>query len=176
MRFLVLLAVLFAGCSVTARPRLLVVTATAGFRHDSIPTAEQVIERLANARGLDIVFVRDEEAMLRHLTARELQSVSAVLFVNTTGELPAAARESLLTWIRNGGTFAGFHAAADTWHSSSEYVSMLGAEFDHHPEPFEATIDIRGARFLLGPRSSRGDLARGLVRAAPRWRFVVDHR
>jgi hypothetical protein len=156
LRLFVLLAVLFAGCSVTARPRLLVVTATAGFRHDSIGAAETVIERLANARGIEVVFARDEAAMIRHLTARELQSISAVFFVNTTGELPSSARDALLAWVAAGGTFAGFHSAADTWHSSPPYISMLGAEFESHPDQSEVVIDIvdpahKSTRTLTSP-------------------------
>jgi type 1 glutamine amidotransferase len=142
LRHFLLIAVLFAGCSVTAKPRLLVVTATAGFRHDSIATAETVVERLANARGIEVVFARDEAAMLQRLTARELQSISAVCFINTTGELPASAREALLTWIAAGGTFVGFHAASDTWHFSPEYIAMVGAEFESHPDQSTVTIDV----------------------------------
>lgn len=156
MRLFVLLAVLVAGCSVTARPRLLVVTATAGFRHDSIATAEMVIERLATARGVDVLYARDESEMRTRLTARELQSISAVFFVNTTGELPATTREALLTWIRGGGTFAGFHSATDTWHASPEYISMIGAEFESHPDPSEVVIDVvdpthKATRTLVTP-------------------------
>lgn len=142
MRFFVLLAVFLAGCSLTARPRLLVVTATAGFRHDSIGAAEEVMERLAGGHDLEIYFARDEAAMLSRLTARELQSFHAVFFINTTGELPAAARDALLTWIAGGGNFVGFHAASDTWHSSPEYISMLGAEFESHPDQSEVVIDV----------------------------------
>ena len=142
MRLLLLLAVFFAGCSVTARPRLLVVTATAGFRHESIGTAESVVERLANARGIEVVFARDEAAMIQRLTARELQSISAVFFLNTTGELPSSARDALLAWIHAGGTFAGFHAASDTWHASPQYIAMIGAEFESHPDQATVTIDV----------------------------------
>jgi type 1 glutamine amidotransferase len=71
-----------------------------------------------------------------------LREVRAVFFVNTTGELPAPALRALLDWVQAGGTFAGFHSAADTWHGSSDYIAMLGAEFASHPADFDATIVV----------------------------------
>ena len=124
---------------------LIVVTATAGFRHDSIEAAEQVIAQLAAARGAQVVFVRTEDEMRAKLTPETLRSAGAVLFVNTTGELPAESRAALLQWVARGGTFAGVHSASDTWHSSPEFIEMLGGEFDSHPPDFVAKIVVEDA-------------------------------
>jgi type 1 glutamine amidotransferase len=114
---------------------IVVVTATAGFRHDSIPTAEQVIATIGErTRWFDVTFVREESQMPAALSAEALADVKLVMFVNTTGKLAPESRAPLLAWIRNGGTFLGVHSASDTWHDSPDYIEMLGGEFDSHPK------------------------------------------
>ncbi|HUR81378.1 MAG TPA: ThuA domain-containing protein [Thermoanaerobaculia bacterium] len=119
--------------------RILVVTATAGFRHDSIPVAEETIREFAAARGAEVEFARNDEELREHIG---FHGLDAVFFVNTTGELAGDARQSLLAWIARGGTFVGIHSATDTWHTSPDYIEMIGAEFVTHPPDFEATIRV----------------------------------
>lgn len=121
---------------------ILVVTATAGFRHDSIPAAEETIARLAPRLGASVAFARTEEETARALTADALRGVQVVMFVNTTGELDVPARDDLLQWIERGGAFVGVHSASDTWHEWPAYVDMLGAEFESHPVQYVAQIDV----------------------------------
>ncbi|PYQ51435.1 MAG: hypothetical protein DMF59_07895 [Acidobacteria bacterium] len=128
------LALLFLSFPAFAAERIIVVTVTEGFRHDSIPTAERVIADIAPRLGFEINFVRDESELAIGLSPAALQSAKAVMFVNTTGDLPVPLRESLLAWIANGGSFIGVHSASDTWHEWPAYIEMLGGEFDHHPD------------------------------------------
>jgi len=121
---------------------LLVVTATAGFRHDSIPTAEEVIARLAPRLGASVSYARTEEEMARALTADALRGVDVVLFVNTTGELAVPSRDDLLRWIAAGGSFVGVHSATDTWHDWPAYIDMIGGEFESHPAQYVAHIVV----------------------------------
>jgi type 1 glutamine amidotransferase len=121
---------------------ILVVTATAGFRHDSIPTAEGVIAGLAPRLGASVVFARTEDEMARTLNAEVLRGVDVVMFVNTTGELDVPRRDDLLQWIAGGGSFIGLHSASDTWHAWPAYIDMLGAEFESHPDQYVAQIDV----------------------------------
>lgn len=141
MRWTLLFALLVTF-PLLARPRILVVTATAGFRHDSIEIAEQVLGAIAAEQNVDLDFARNEDELRQRIG---FHGLSAVFFVNTTGELPAEARQSLLAWILRGGTFAGIHSATDTWHSSPEYLEMIGAEFATHPPDAEATIVVEDA-------------------------------
>jgi uncharacterized protein len=115
------------------RPVLLVVTATAGFRHSSIELAEETLASMAAPRNVEVVFAPTEDEVAARLTPAELQSVTAVFFVNSTGDLPPSAARALVAWVREGGMFIGIHSASDTWHSDPEYLEMLGGEFDHHP-------------------------------------------
>jgi hypothetical protein len=132
--------------SMMAADRLVVVTATAGFRHDSIETAEQVIAGIAaRTRWFEVVFARDEDEMATMLSADSLRAAKLVMFVNTTGELQLPSRSALLDWIAGGGSFMGVHSASDTWHEWPEYIAMLGGEFDHHPDQTTRTIFVDDA-------------------------------
>lgn len=104
-----------------------------GYRHASIPVAEATIASLARA-----CFFR---------TAGELQSFDpaefdVVMFVNTTGELPLPDRDALVRWVREGGAFIGVHSASDTFHEFTDYLDMLGGEFDFHREEHTAAIVV----------------------------------
>jgi type 1 glutamine amidotransferase len=125
-----------------ARPRLLIVTATAGFRHSSIELAEETLASMAASRNVEVVFARTEDEVAVRLTPAELQSVTAVFFVNSTGDLPPSAARALVAWVRDGGTFVGIHSASDTWHGDPEYLDMLGGEFDHHPAEANGEIVV----------------------------------
>jgi type 1 glutamine amidotransferase len=128
--------------SAQAVDRVIVVTATAGFRHEeAIETAESVIAEIASrSRLFEPFFARTEEEAVQALSTASLRNARLVMFVNTTGEIATASRPALLQWVSSGGAFIGVHAAADTWHESPEYIEMLGGEFDRHPD--ETTVDV----------------------------------
>jgi uncharacterized protein len=118
---------------------VIVVTATDGYRHESIETAERVI---ASLPSIDAKFVRTPEEIPSALSAEALASARVVMFVNTTGELPWPERQRLLDWIAAGGSFIGVHSASDTWHEWPEYIAMLGGEFESHPEQMTAEVVV----------------------------------
>lgn len=122
--------------------RVLVVTATTGYRHSSIETAEAVMAQLGARAGFEVEYARDEEEMTAALRTDHLQSIKAVIFANTTGNLAVESRDNLLDWIRAGGSFIGVHSASDTWHEWPDYIAMLGGEFDHHPDQTLAAITV----------------------------------
>lgn len=138
-----LLLLFTMSTAAVAADRVLVVTATAGYRHDSIETAEQVISQIAvKTRWYEAIFARNEEEMSQQLSVEALQSVKVVLFANTSGELPIQAKQNLLRWIEGGGAFIGVHSASDTWHDSSDYIGMLGGEFMSHPDQTTVLIIV----------------------------------
>ncbi|HEY8133024.1 MAG TPA: ThuA domain-containing protein [Thermoanaerobaculia bacterium] len=137
---------LFAALPVMATDRVVVVTVTEGFRHDSIETAEMVIGDIGRRRlGFDVTFARDEAELATALSPEALRNVKLVMFVNTTGDLQLPARETLLQWISAGGSFIGVHSASDTWHEWPQYIEMLGGEFDHHPDQTTRAIFVENA-------------------------------
>lgn len=120
-----------AGAAST-EPRVLVVTETAGFHHDSITAARGWLRRLGQrTKRFDTVLL----ARARDLTARRLDRAGAVVFLNTSGEvsLGKGGRSRLLRFVREGGGLVGTHSATDTLSRWSEWGPLIGALFSHHP-------------------------------------------
>ena len=121
-------------------PKVLVVTATSGYRHESIETAERVIASMAAAGRFVPFFIRTEKELPAALSDESLAGTRVVMLVNTTGDLKWPERQRLLDWVAAGGSFVGVHSAADTWHDWPEYLEMLGGEFETHPP--ESQVDV----------------------------------
>jgi uncharacterized protein len=126
-----------AQTSATAS-RVVVVTHTAGFRHDSIPVAETTIERLGRDSGLfEVAFCRSADDVRRMLTPAALSGVAAVVFANTTGNIGIPDLDAFLAWLGGGRGFVGIHSASDTYHDAPAFLDMLGNEFDKHGKQTE---------------------------------------
>ena len=109
------------------RPRLLLYTRTADYRHDSIPAAVAAVRTL----GPFEVDATEDPAALE----APLDAYAAVVFLSTSGEvLTPAGRERLAGYVESGGGFAGVHAAACTEYDWPYYGELLGARFARHPE------------------------------------------
>lgn len=135
--------------------RLLVITATAGYRHDSIPATVAAIEALA--APFDLVVERlDGPAPLPHLA---LDGVTAVVLAQTTGDfLAPEAAQALERFVRAGGGLLAVHAAADAHYGWPAYEELLGAWFRAHPPGLQTTVvrfaeDAPGFHALDGGRS-----------------------
>ena len=116
-----------------APKRLLVVTVTKGFRHDSIPAAERVLQQLSEQnRAFTVDFARTDDELRAKTTEQALAGYDGVVFANTSGDLPLADREAFLKWIQAGHGFVGFHAPSDTFPGFPAYIEMLGGQFGHH--------------------------------------------
>jgi type 1 glutamine amidotransferase len=126
-----------------AAKRLLVVTHTAGFRHDSIPRAEQVLADLARQNGsITVSFCRTAADVTTMLATASLASIDGVFFANTTGDLGIPDLGGFLAWIRSGHPFLAAHSATDTYHGDSRYLEMIGAEFDTHGDQTEVNVTV----------------------------------
>jgi type 1 glutamine amidotransferase len=132
-------AALITAISASAAPKkLLVVTATQGFRHSSIPLAEKILAGLGEQTGLWTVdYVRGgkdgkENTDMQKLSPENLKNYDGVVFANTTGDLPLPDREGFIKWIESGKAFIGTHSASDTFHGFPAYIQMLGGEFEIH--------------------------------------------
>jgi uncharacterized protein len=129
-------ALALPSASAHARQRqVLVVSETRGFVHDSIPAAVGYLERLgARSRRYD---VRHLDEGVQGLTAARLRQTDALVFANTSGELPLTAiqKRDLLRFVRRGGGIVATHSASDTLHRWAGWRRLLGAEFRRHPAP-----------------------------------------
>jgi uncharacterized protein len=144
-----------------APKKVLVVTVTTGFRHSSIPTAERIIAKLGqDTKTFTVDYARVEpndpqfkgpdgkpdkakvqaaisQVLAEKMSPAALKQYDAVIFANTTGDLPLPDREAFLNWIKSGKGFVGMHSAADTFHGFAGYIDMVGAEFKHHDAQVE---------------------------------------
>ena len=123
-----------AGLMVSAAPlaaeRVLVFSRTAGFRHDSIPTAVATLQRLAIEAGL----IADHSEDAGDFSAANLARYRVVVFASTTGDvLDPVQQQALEDFMRRGGGFVGVHSAADTGYDWPWYGRLVGAYFLSHP-------------------------------------------
>jgi type 1 glutamine amidotransferase len=116
------------------------ITTTAGFRHDSIGTARNVMTSLSSAGGFTVTATED----LSTIGAGPLASYDVVFFALTTGELPLGAdqKTALIDFVSRGGGFMGVHSATDTLYTWSEYGQLVGAYFKEHPWTTTASVIV----------------------------------
>jgi len=120
--------------------RVLMMTATAGFRHESIATARQVVATLATTGGFTVTATEEVSA----LDGANLANYDVVFFALTSGELPLTADQkgALLNFVSRGGGFLGVHSATDTLYDWPEYGRLVGAYFKEHPWTEQATVIV----------------------------------
>ena len=126
----------------TAAPiRVLMVTATAAFRHDSIPTARSVVAALAARSG---AFALSATENLGDVNATRLASTDVLMFALTTGELAFddTQKAAIVSFVDGGGGFIGIHSATDTLYQWPDYGRLVGAYFKEHPWTQTAAVVV----------------------------------
>ena len=120
--------------------KILMVTHSAGFKHDYLPTARRVVSSLGKKSGLFEVVATDECDLLNR---EDLKRFDAVLFA-TTGELPITdeQKQDFIEAIRSGKAFIGVHNATDTFYKFPEYGRMIGGYFMAHPWSQEVLVKV----------------------------------
>jgi type 1 glutamine amidotransferase len=116
-------------------------TATAAFRHDAIPSARQVMSDLAAATG-EFTVVATED--LSAVSASNLASCDVIVFALTSGELGFSSdqKTALVDFVAGGRGFIGVHSASDTLYEWTDYGRLVGAYFKEHPWTMEATVAV----------------------------------
>src|SRR5262245_46188233 len=114
--------------------RFLVVTLTKGFRHDSIPIAQQTLWQFAEEQGWEVDLADTDRDVSQKITSEGLKQIDVIIFANTTGDLPIADEnnKAFLEWLWAGLGFVGMHAAT-TLYQWDDYGKMIGGYFDGHP-------------------------------------------
>ena len=134
-----LVLICFLATLVSAQPkRILYLTLSAGYRHDSIPASIEVMRALDPAH-LEIIATED----VSYITAETLRTFDAVFFF-TSGELPLSGvqKTALLDFVRAGKGFGGAHSATDTLYTWPDYAGLIGATFDGHPWVQKVRLDL----------------------------------
>lgn len=155
MVLFVLIGVFFYSCtpSVREETRLLVFSKTEGFRHGSIPAGQQALKKLAKKNQFQVDLTEDATIF----TEENLAQYSAVIFLNTTGDVLNTKQEAAFErYIQAGGGFVGIHSATDTEYQWPWYGKLVGAYFNDHPHHQKADIlvtdkDHPSTSFLPSP-------------------------
>lgn len=121
--------------------RVLMLTATRGFRHDSIAAARDVMSAMAATSGSFTVTPTED---VSSITATMLAGYDVIFFALTTGELEftPVQRTAILNFVSQGKGFLGVHSATDTLYEWPDYGRLVGAYFKEHPWTQSATVIV----------------------------------
>jgi uncharacterized protein len=149
---IVVLACCFSVMLYAQPKRVLYLTLSSGFRHDSIPASIEVVRALDPAR-LDVTATEDVSL----INPESLRAFDAVFFF-TSGELPLndTQKAALLDFVRSGKGFGGAHSATDTLYSWPDYAPLIGATFDGHPWVRRVRLDAEDPANPLLAGQERG--------------------
>lgn len=148
---LVLLPIFFIGATPTthkhkAKPKILVFSKTAGYKHASIKDGIAAIMQL----GVDHRFIVDTSSNSSSFNSKNLEQYSAIVFLNTTGQstqlFTESEKDAFRQYIRNGGGYVGIHAATDCCYDWPWYGNLSGAYFGGHPAEQEADFHVTDAK------------------------------
>jgi cytochrome c len=143
---LVASTLLYVSCSKKreGKPRLLIFSKTAGYHHASIPKGIAAIQKL----GRENDFLVDTTTNAAIFSDDSLKKYSAILFLNTTGDVLDYKQEaSFERYIQAGGNFVGVHAATDTEYDWNWYGKLVGAYFNGHPKIQDAKFIVKDKNF-----------------------------
>ncbi|WOO40614.1 ThuA domain-containing protein [Rubellicoccus peritrichatus] len=150
-----------------AKRKILVYSATAGFRHGSIPTGKFAMEKMGESSSAYEAVVSDDPA---NFEKDALKTFDAVLLLNTTQDffMPQHTQHhgsirdqftdeewaflkerndrliaNLVEYVANGGGLVGVHAATDSCYGHKGYGDTIGAYFWGHPWVGNQKVMIR---------------------------------
>jgi type 1 glutamine amidotransferase len=141
--------------------KVLVFSATAGFRHASIATGKVALTELGKKTGAFEAVISDD---LAHFEPEAIQQFDAICFLSTTQDIfsphpelvkkmndeekkqaqekTIRLRKSLMDFVESGRGFVGIHAATDTLYDMPEYGRMIGGYFDGHPWTADKEVQV----------------------------------
>lgn len=144
----ILLFVQLAWCQTTTAQvkqfRLLLVTTTKGWHHESLHAGVLAIQQLGVKNYFDVVLFEDPNAF----TDKYLEQFKVVVFLNTTGDILDSAQQKVMErFIQSGKGFVGIHSASDTEYDWDWYTKLVGRMFHIHPVIQTARIGINDTAF-----------------------------
>ncbi|CAE6466649.1 unnamed protein product [Rhizoctonia solani] len=120
-------------------PRILIYTATEGYRHESIETATAALFQLGQKHS--IKFDHTEDRTL--FNDKSLAKYDALLFLNNNDEvLDEPGKRAFQRYLNKGGNYVGVHGGGACLYNTTFYQKEVGALFDYHP-------DLQPATFLV---------------------------
>lgn len=161
--FAVLAVLVVSPFAVAENKKLLLVTDSGGFVHDSVGLAEQILKEIGPKNGFDVTcfrYTRDPESKdfapyadkfrkttgvpcekehCGRVNAETLKKFDCVLFFTTGNPLNNDEVKDLVAWVKAGGSVAGVHCGSDTLYPAKDrpmnaaFGELIGAYFDGHP-------------------------------------------
>ncbi|KIJ14284.1 hypothetical protein PAXINDRAFT_79565 [Paxillus involutus ATCC 200175] len=120
-------------------PRLLVYSATAGYRHDSIEPSIEALKAKASSINVEFDFTEDKS----RFTDVNLAKYDAILFLNNSGIiLDDTGKAALQKYLNLGGNTIGVHCVSDALRDTPFFGKQIGAYFDYHPDIQESVVDV----------------------------------
>jgi len=154
--------------------RLLLVTHSGGFIHDSVGVAEDVLKEIGPKNGFAVTCYRwtndtntpafekyqmDFRARTGKMVETEncgrvnketLKNFDAVLFFTTGNPMTKDETKDLVDWVRARGAFAGTHCATDTLYGDAAYGNLIGAYFTGHPAIQKIKVRVEDPKHPAG--------------------------
>src|SRR5580765_5585185 len=119
--------------------RVLLVTTTRGWHHESLHAGVLAIQDLGRRNFFDVVLYEDPNGF----TDKFVSQFQVVLFLNTTGDIFDSAQQKVMErFIESGKGFVGIHSASDTEYDWEWYTKLVGRMFHIHPVIQTARINI----------------------------------
>tara|TARA_R110002050_G_scaffold67407_2_gene145894 strand:- start:23804 stop:24619 length:816 start_codon:yes stop_codon:yes gene_type:complete len=140
LTFLILVSVLYSNAlSGQKQFKILLITETAGWHHESIDTGILVIKGLAATHNFEVD--RQQDAI--KITESQLNKYDAVIFLSTTADIfDNEEQEVFEKYIQSGKGYVGIHAASDTEYEWEWYTQLVGRMFYIHPAQQTAKLRI----------------------------------
>jgi cytochrome c len=124
--------------------RVLVFSATAGYRHASIPDGIAALRSLAGQRGWALSATEDAT----QFQDGTLSALDVIVFLSTTGDvLDTDQQGALVRYVQSGKGWVGIHSASDTEHDWPWYGGLVGTYFLSHPDIQQASIHVEDPAF-----------------------------
>lgn len=115
--------------------RVLVISKTAGYRHDSIPAGVEALKKIAvqSNNAFTVTTSEDTDHWMRPEALREFAVIVFLQCINDF--LTPSQVNALRLFVRAGGGVVAIHGAAAGMPDDSWYGSLIGAHFLSHPPP-----------------------------------------
>ncbi len=119
--------------------KVLLVTETAGWHHESIDNGIIAIKNLAATHNFEMA--RQQDAI--KITEEGLKGIDAVIFLSTTADIFDDTEQAVFEkFIQSGKGYVGIHAASDTEYDWEWYTRLVGRMFHIHPAQQTAKLKI----------------------------------
>lgn len=140
LTFIISFCVLFSNQIMAQKQfKVLLITETAGWHHESISNGITAINELAATHNFEVV--RQQNAT--KITEGELKKYDAVIFLSTTADIFDENEQAAFEkYIQSGKGYVGIHAAADTEYEWEWYTKLVGRMFHIHPVQQTAKLKI----------------------------------